>query len=124
MARRRQARRCRARRTNGEPCKAWAIVGGSVCRAHGGSAPQVRRRAAVRQFEASAYTAFEVAYARWQREVQEWHVGRVMAAADHFGIAPETVTQGDLLAGYMLGVVPSETTKPRIRVDRRYGPRK
>jgi hypothetical protein len=34
--------RCTGRRTNGEPCRAWAIHGGSVCWTHGGAAPQVR----------------------------------------------------------------------------------
>lgn len=29
-------------------CKAWAIKGGAVCNKHGGSAPQVRARAAIR----------------------------------------------------------------------------
>ena len=45
MARVRQARRCHARRRNGLPCKAWAILGGYVCRTHGGAAPQVRAKA-------------------------------------------------------------------------------
>ncbi len=39
---------CTAKRTNGEPCKAPAIRGSNVCRCHGGSAPQVKRRAAER----------------------------------------------------------------------------
>ena len=39
---------CTAKRSNGEPCKAQAIRGGNVCRVHGGSAPQVRRKAAER----------------------------------------------------------------------------
>jgi len=34
--------RCTAKRTSGTPCKAWAVHGARVCRAHGGSAPQVR----------------------------------------------------------------------------------
>jgi hypothetical protein len=33
---------CTAHRTNGEPCRAWAIHGGRVCVVHGGKAPQVR----------------------------------------------------------------------------------
>lgn len=37
--------KCSAKKTNGEPCKAGAIKGGTVCRTHGGSAPQVRRKA-------------------------------------------------------------------------------
>jgi hypothetical protein len=36
---------CLAKRTNGEPCRAYAITGGTVCRAHGGAAPQVRAAA-------------------------------------------------------------------------------
>lgn len=41
-------RRCTARRSSGDPCRAWAIRGGSVCAVHGGRAPQVRQRAARR----------------------------------------------------------------------------
>jgi len=48
MARRRQARHCTAHRTNGEPCKGWAIQGGTVCAAHGGRASQVRAAASER----------------------------------------------------------------------------
>ena len=32
---------CGATRTNGQPCRAWAIHGGTVCATHGGRAPQV-----------------------------------------------------------------------------------
>ena len=34
--------RCHARTRTGRQCKAGAIEGGSVCRVHGGSAPQVQ----------------------------------------------------------------------------------
>ena len=37
--------KCRAHRSNGQPCGRWAIVGGTVCPTHGGSAPQVRAAA-------------------------------------------------------------------------------
>lgn len=40
--------RCTARRKNGEPCRNWAMLGTTVCRMHGGAAPQVRRAAQVR----------------------------------------------------------------------------
>lgn len=40
------SQRCHAKRTNGvTPCKSWAIVGATVCRKHGGGAPQVREAA-------------------------------------------------------------------------------
>ena len=40
-----KAPRCTAHRSNGEPCKAFAIRGASVCVTHGGAAKQVRERA-------------------------------------------------------------------------------
>lgn len=43
--------RCRAHRSNGEPCKRWAIRGGFVCPSHGGRARQVRRAAEMRLVE-------------------------------------------------------------------------
>ena len=43
-----EERRCRARHRDGGRCKNWAIRGGTVCRYHGGSAPQVRAAAAER----------------------------------------------------------------------------
>jgi hypothetical protein len=124
VARRRQARRCRARRTNGEPCKAYAITGGFVCRAHGGAAPQVRYEARVRRFEATMNIAFDKAYRRWRREAEDWQVRRILAAADLFGISPDKVTPGEILVGGIEGVIPGEDTMPKIRVDRRYGPRR
>lgn len=46
MAKIRQARRCAARRKrDGSPCGCYAIIGGVVCRVHGGAAPQTRRAA-------------------------------------------------------------------------------
>ena len=40
------ARRCSAtNKKTGLRCKQWAILGGTVCRYHGGNAPQVRRKA-------------------------------------------------------------------------------
>lgn len=45
------ARPCKGKRSNGEPCRKPAIKGGTVCSTHGGSAPQVRRKAALRLLE-------------------------------------------------------------------------
>lgn len=42
------APKCSARRRDGVPCQAYAIAGSTVCRVHGGSAPQVRAAAARR----------------------------------------------------------------------------
>jgi hypothetical protein len=51
--------RCTARRTDGEPCGNHAIKGGTVCRYHGGSAPQVQAAAKQRLAEAEARKAME-----------------------------------------------------------------
>lgn len=45
MAKRRQARKCTGRRTDGNPCGNYAVNGATVCAAHGGRAPQVKAKA-------------------------------------------------------------------------------
>jgi hypothetical protein len=45
--------KCSATNRNGKSCGRNAIEGGSVCNMHGGSAPQVRRRAAIRMLAAA-----------------------------------------------------------------------
>jgi hypothetical protein len=43
---------CKAKSSRtGKPCKAWAIQGGTVCRTHGGGAPQVRAKAKKRLWD-------------------------------------------------------------------------
>ena len=123
MARKRQARRCKARRSDGQPCRAYAITGGVVCAAHGGRAPRVRQEARVRHVRAALRVAFAKADARWRREAEEWQVGRILAVADLLGISPADVTP--LLMGWCVIEygIPGEETMPQIRVDRRYGPR-
>jgi hypothetical protein len=85
VARVRQARRCHARRSDGQPCRAWAIVGGTVCRVHGGSTRRARYRAYVNRTEASIYRAFEVDYARWCREWAAWQTRRIAITASCSG---------------------------------------
>lgn len=45
--------RCTAKRKSGGPCKNRPILGGAVCRMHGGGAPQVKKKAAERIAEAA-----------------------------------------------------------------------
>jgi hypothetical protein len=46
---RRWGERCSAHSSRtGAPCHAWSVTGGSVCVAHGGRAPQIKRKAADR----------------------------------------------------------------------------
>lgn len=47
----RHPRLCTAKNNRGEPCGRYAIRGGTVCRSHGGAAPQVRAAAQLRLAE-------------------------------------------------------------------------
>jgi len=124
MARVRQARRCHAHRSDGQPCRAWAIVGGFVCRAHGGAAPHVRREARVRALEASIRRGFDPAYARWLRELAEWQARRIMITAELLGIPPREVQPMDIgFCREWYGRPDGPETEPKLRMDRRYGPR-
>jgi hypothetical protein len=53
----RQARRCSAHRTDGQPCSAWAVHGSVVCASHGARAPQVKKAAGRRAARADAERA-------------------------------------------------------------------
>lgn len=123
MARKRQARRCKAHRTGGQPCEAYAILGGEVCSAHGGSAPRVRANGRFLYFQAKTTAAFDEAWERHRRELFEWQVRRFIAAACILGVEVKDVHPGDLLFLAIEGEIPREADAPRLRVDRRYGPR-
>jgi len=53
------AQKCTAHRSDGEPCRAYAIAGGRVCVYHGGKAKQVRE-AARRRLEGLVPEALDV----------------------------------------------------------------
>lgn len=58
------ARRCTAHNRQGKPCRQPAVAGATVCRYHGGSAPQVRRAAEVRAAKIDAETKAQRMVAR------------------------------------------------------------
>lgn len=56
---RRQARKCKARKTDGSPCPNWAMIGQLVCSAHGGRAAQSKAKAAERVTEGKILRAMQ-----------------------------------------------------------------
>lgn len=119
MARKRPAVHCRANRTNGEPCRAWAIVGGTVCWAHGGAASQVQHAAYVALVEARLRRAFAHDWARLEHEVREWQIRRYVFAAMALNIPVEQVDEAAIWWAYSEAGRRSEP-RPVIRHDRRF----
>ena len=122
MARVRQARRCRAHRTNGEPCKAWAINGGYVCRMHGGATPSALRAAEWRLDRAAIHREFRAAERRYAADMLRWRGDRILTAAAWLAIPVEEVTERDIIMAAIMRGSPGKP-KPGMRRDRRYGRR-
>src|SRR3954447_5674751 len=97
MARVRQARRCTARRTNGMPCRCYAIVGGRTCRVHGGAAGQVRAAAHRRVLEARTTVICAREAARHELDLILWQHARREVAAQLLGLPADQPTRRDLL---------------------------
>ena len=122
MSRVRQARRCRAHRSDGQPCRAWAISGGFVCRAHGGATTAARMAAERRLDHASVWRAFRAAQQRLADDTAAWQADRILTAASRLGVPAAEVTERDIRRCRFLYGVPS-APRPQMRQDRRYGRR-
>lgn len=128
MARVRQARRCTARRTNGEPCRAYALLGAEVCWTHGGAARQVRQAAQRRVAEADVQRAADAAIRRYLRELKKWQVTRILIASALLDLPPEAFVlpsgqvNGALLAWCrrLHGGPEGPESAPTLRPDRRF----
>jgi hypothetical protein len=97
------------------------MLGGTVCRTHGGAAPQVRYAAYVAHFKARVWRRYAAESARWGREWTAWQVERVITTADLLGI-PATNVNEALIEWCRLehGRPDPYDAAPRMRPDRRY----
>jgi len=121
VAKRRWAKHCTAHRTDGTPCGAWSITGGSVCRSHGGAAPQTRRAAHLAYTEARIRREFEAVAARRRREWINWQAKRVATVALLLGIPVTEVREFDIWwCRVEYGVPAPAEEAPEIRPDRRF----
>src|SRR3954471_24887260 len=119
MARVRQARRCTARRTDGRPCRCYAIVGGKVCRVHGGAARQVRAAAERRVLQARTNVICEREAARHELDLILWQQARREVAAQLLGLPVDQVTRDLLWANLRFGRPPLAHEAPGPRWRRR-----
>lgn len=100
------------------------MLGGDVCRMHGGASPQARHAAYVRQTEADILRWFNREYERWQKELREWQAKRILVAAELLGISPAEVQPVDIgFCQGWYGKPESLDEAPKMRRDRRFGPR-
>lgn len=105
--------KCTGRRSDGTPCGNYPIHGATVCRSHGGSAPQVRAKAAERRVEQAALAVAArlgpaapitdplAALADLAGEVVEWKrvcAGRVEALGEQIRYTAEGVGSEQLRA--------------------------
>jgi len=104
-----ESRRCTAKSSrSGKPCKKAAILGGTVCRTHGGSAPQVKKKALERiedliDPDRALREAAKLAYSNIQdlldeegqvRPMKEWP-RELAAAVSSIDITKKNLTAGD-----------------------------
>lgn len=85
----RQERQCTAKTRSGNRCKGPAILGGTVCRMHGGSAPQVKAAAAERlkALQDPAITAMEHLLEHGKEETR---LRASVAVLDRTGLGPHS----------------------------------
>lgn len=123
MARVRQARRCGAHTTAGHECKNYAMMGGRVCRSHGGAAPRAREAARLRQLQRNFEKGFQRDWAGHEERLREWNIRRCTIAAERLGIDLEELTPALLgFAAATYADVDGIDDAPAFRADRRRGP--
>jgi hypothetical protein len=71
---------CKAHRTDGQPCSNFAMLGGTVCHAHGGRAPRVRAAAERRLAAEKLRKQIAAREARARRRVDKERAQRVVRA--------------------------------------------
>lgn len=83
-------RRCTAHRKNGQQCRKWAILGGTVCATHGGAAPAVRRAAALRLAMAADRMAKNLLGLATEADTDSVKLAATNSALDRAGLAAKS----------------------------------
>lgn len=87
-------RRCTARSSQtGEPCKRYAIAGGTVCPSHGGSAPAVKEAARRRLLEWVDPVAAELVRLALEAESESVRLAACRDLLDRVGVVDPKETE-------------------------------
>jgi len=113
--------RCRARRSNGTPCSAWAIRGGRVCHTHGGASPNARATAQERLLVDDFHRAYDGERRAYELRLREWWVGRVLAAAELLDADPVELAGNRFMVAFAERWYDAPPPpEPQMRRDGRY----
>lgn len=80
----------------GEPCKRWAIQGGTVCATHGGAAPQVKDKARQRLLEAVDPLMAELIRIALSAESEAVRVSAIKDALDRAGYSAKVKIESEV----------------------------
>lgn len=80
--------KCKAHKKDGTPCGRWPVRGSTVCPKHGGSAPQVRRKAAERLAAAADVLMAQLLGIAASAESEAVRLAAIKDALDRAGFAP------------------------------------
>lgn len=121
--------KCKAHKKDGTPCGRWPVKGATVCPKHGGSAPQVRRKAQERLLEAADSLMAQLLKIASSAESEAVRLAATRDALDRAGFAPAQLVKlgignedpwGDMLAEIMSDDV-LERVDPKALTVRRGG---
>lgn len=92
--------KCTAHNTEGQPCGNYPIKGATVCRYHGGSAPQVREKAMARILAAADPVAEEMIRIALEGESEAVRVRALADLLDRAGVGEARKLAVELAAAW------------------------
>lgn len=95
-------RQCTARTRAGVRCRRYPIAGGTVCRVHGGAAPQVKRAAQLRLLELIAPAIGTLAREMMQAPQSADRQRAANSILDRAGVVRSTGPDGDLARALLI----------------------
>lgn len=110
-------RRCTAKaKQTGKRCKRAAILGGTVCKIHGGGAPAVKNAAKQRLLDAADPAAKRLVELL-DSDDERIRLGAIRDLLDRAGLKPPTEIKGEVTIESAVAVVEEEIKARKRRLD-------